>query len=64
MAQLFEPFGAQPGVTSSAGLGLPLCRELPQLMAGSLQVLPREGGGTTAILRFPVQALEPRRCKR
>ena len=41
MAQLFEPFGAQPGVTSSAGLGLPLCRELPQLMAGSLQVLPR-----------------------
>ena|GEM_PF-2945694 len=58
MAQLFEPFGAAPGVASSAGLGLPLCRDLAQLMSGSLQVLPREGGGTTAILRFPVQALE------
>lgn len=58
MAQLFEPFSGAPGVASSAGLGLPLCRDLAQLMAGSLQVLTREGGGTAAVLRFPVQLME------
>ena len=54
MAQLYEPFGASPGNASSAGLGLPLCRDLAQLMGGSLLLQPREGGGTTATLRFPV----------
>ncbi len=53
---LFEPFNAPAGVASSAGLGLPLSRELMRLMGGSLGLAPRAGGGTVAGLRFPAHA--------
>ncbi len=36
----------------SAGLGLPLCRDLAKLMGGSLDLLPRPGGGLQACLQF------------
>jgi len=54
-AALFEPLHGAPGVASSAGLGLPLCRDLARLMGGTLSVLPRDGGGTVARLQMPVR---------
>jgi two-component system sensor histidine kinase EvgS len=49
---VFEPFGARAAGESSAGLGLPLCRDLAQLMGGVLEVATREGGGTVVQLAF------------
>lgn len=52
MAQLFERYGAAQRVESSAGLGLPISRELARLMGGDLQLLRRAGGGTVVRLYF------------
>lgn len=36
------------------GIGLPLCRALTEEFGGSIEVLPRPGGGTSAIVQFPL----------
>jgi ABC-type amino acid transport substrate-binding protein/CheY-like chemotaxis protein len=48
----------------TAGLGLPLCQDLAQLMGGSLDLAPRAGGGLQARLQFsataaPLDPLQP-----
>lgn len=58
-AALAEP----PRFAPSAGLGLPLCHDLARLLGGSLDLLPRPGGGLRARLQFPAtpaQAQPPR----
>jgi len=40
----------------TAGLGLPLCHDLARLMGGSLDMLPRPGGGLQARVQFTAAA--------
>jgi two-component system, NarL family, sensor histidine kinase EvgS len=51
---LFEPYAAAHRNADSAGLGLPISRELARLMGGELTLAPREGGG--AVARFTLRA--------
>lgn len=51
---LFEPYAATHRNADSAGLGLPISRELARLMGGELTLAPREGGG--AVARLTLQA--------
>lgn len=51
---LFEPYAASHRNADSAGLGLPISRELARLMGGELTLAPREGGG--AVARFTLHA--------
>ncbi|KPF47728.1 hypothetical protein IP87_06675 [beta proteobacterium AAP121] len=51
---LFEPYGAAHRDTASAGLGLPISRELMRLMGGELTLQARPGGGT--VVRISLQA--------
>jgi CheY-like chemotaxis protein len=51
---LFEPYGAAHRDTTSAGLGLPISRELARLMGGDLTLQARPGGGT--VVRITLQA--------
>ncbi|MEQ8602480.1 MAG: HAMP domain-containing sensor histidine kinase [Marivibrio sp.] len=48
--QSSAPIRAQAAGT---GLGLPLARSIARLHGGELEILPRDGGGLSAILRLP-----------
>jgi len=39
-----------------AGLGLPICRAIVQAHRGTIQALPRDGGGTTFRISLPVES--------
>jgi len=54
---LFEPYAATHRNADSAGLGLPISRELARLMGGELTLAPREGGGAVAQLTLHAAAL-------
>jgi two-component system, NarL family, sensor histidine kinase EvgS len=54
---LFEPYAATHRNADSAGLGLPISRELARLMGGELMLAPREGGGAVARLTLRAEAL-------
>jgi len=42
-----------------AGLGLAVCRAISNAHGGELLVRPREGGGSSFVLRLPVEAVQP-----
>jgi two-component system sensor histidine kinase KdpD len=44
------------GKVRGAGLGLPICRAIVQAHRGTIQALPREGGGTIFQIRLPIQS--------
>ena len=54
---LFEPYAAAHRNADSAGLGLPISRELARLMGGELTLAPRDGGGAVARFTLRAQAL-------
>ena len=54
---LFEPYAATHRKADSAGLGLPISRELARLMGGELTLTPREGGGAVARVTLHAPAL-------
>ena len=60
-AHLFERYyvvGGADSAQGSTGLGLPLCRDIARLMGGDLAIESAPGQGTTALLRWPAEALE------
>ena len=57
LERVFEPFFTTKRVGEGTGLGLSICRRLVQRMGGRLELVSREGQGTTAYLVLP--AWEP-----
>ena len=50
--RLFDPFAT--GRKDGTGLGLAICRKIVEAHGGALDVLPREGPGTTFRMRLPL----------
>ncbi len=55
-SRLGEPFVTTKAPGEGMGLGLFLALAYAELCAGRLELSPREGGGTTAVLELPCQA--------
>jgi signal transduction histidine kinase len=59
--RLFEPFyrsEAAEASGSGAGLGLAAARSLLRAMHGSIEALPRDGGGARFVVRLPVASAD------
>jgi signal transduction histidine kinase len=54
--RVLEPFFTTKPVGSGTGLGLSITHSIAQRHGGVVELCPREGGGTVASLRFPLQA--------
>jgi two-component system sensor histidine kinase KdpD len=55
--RIFEKFYRGKSETArGAGLGLPICRAIVQAHRGTIQALPRKGGGAIFQIRLPIQS--------
>jgi two-component system NtrC family sensor kinase len=52
--RVFEPFFTTKAVGAGMGLGLSITYSIAKKHGGDVELRPREGGGTVAVLRFPV----------
>ncbi len=55
---LFEPFGGEPTLPGSSGLGLSICRRIVQAMGGHIELCSQPGGGTRVTVSLPGAAPE------
>jgi two-component system, NarL family, sensor histidine kinase EvgS len=55
---LFEPFGGEPTLPGSSGLGLSICRRIVQAMGGQIELCSQPGGGTRVSVTLPGAAPE------
>ena len=56
MKQPFTRLEAARSDAGGSGLGLAIVERVARLHGGSLELLPREGGGLVARLAFPLRA--------
>lgn len=64
--KIFARFVQLPNQTSGqrgAGLGLSICRDLVELMGGTIGVVSREGSGSTFHFSLPLEAVDPALAK-
>ncbi len=54
--RVFEPFFTTKEVGDGMGLGLSITYSIAKRHGGAVELQPRDGGGTRAVLRFPVGA--------
>jgi len=55
--RIFEKFyRGKSNSARGAGLGLPICRAIVQAHRGTIQALPRKGGGAIFQIRLPIQS--------
>src|SRR4029077_5829373 len=55
--RIFEKFYRGKSTSArGAGLGLPICRAIVQAHRGTIQALPRTGGGSIFQIRLPIQS--------
>jgi two-component system NtrC family sensor kinase len=52
----FEPFFTTKAVGDGVGLGLSITYSIAKKHGGDVELRPRDGGGTLAVLRFPIGA--------
>ncbi len=52
---VMEPFFTTKPQGQGSGLGLAIAQEIIKSHRGTLTLMPREGGGTTAVARIPIQ---------
>jgi two-component system NtrC family sensor kinase len=52
--RVFEPFFTTKPVGQGMGLGLSISYSIAERHGGTLELLPRAGGGTVAVFRFPL----------
>ena len=52
--RVFEPFFTTKGVGAGMGLGLSITYSIAKAHGGDVELRPREGGGTLAVLRLPL----------
>jgi len=55
---IFEPFFTTKGPGHGTGLGLPLAKGIVEQYGGTIQIGPRDGGGTQVSVQWPVTASE------
>ena len=55
-AKIFEPFFSTKGEGKGTGLGLSIVRNIVQQHGGTIEVVPRNGGGTVFRVRLPGRA--------
>ena len=53
--RVLEPFFTTKPVGQGTGLGLSITHSIARRHAGTLELTPRDGGGTVATIRFPLQ---------
>jgi signal transduction histidine kinase len=53
--RVFEPFFTTKPVGEGTGLGLSITYSIAKKHGGDVALLPRDGGGTVAVLRFPIE---------
>lgn len=57
---IFEPYRrSDRSGQRGAGLGLAVCRAIARSHRGELSLAPRTGGGTTFVVKLPVEAAQP-----
>jgi signal transduction histidine kinase len=54
--RVFEPFFTTKAVGAGTGLGLSITYSIAKKHGGNVELIPREGGGTRAVFRFPINA--------
>jgi len=54
--RVFEPFFTTKAVGAGTGLGLSITYSIAKKHGGNVELIPREGGGTRAVLQFPINA--------
>ena len=59
--RIYERFAAGPN--KGSGLGLPICKELTELMGGTMEINSEEGLGTTVWITIPCHATVVKRKK-
>jgi len=52
--RVFEPFFTTKAVGAGTGLGLSITYSIAKKHGGNVELMPREGGGTRALLQFPI----------
>jgi signal transduction histidine kinase len=52
---VFEPFFTTKAVGEGTGLGLSITYSIAKKHGGELELSPRDGGGTVAALRLPLE---------
>jgi two-component system, NtrC family, sensor kinase len=55
-ARVFDPFFTTKPIGQGMGLGLSITYGIATRHGGSVELLPRAGGGTVAALRFPLES--------
>ena len=56
LKHVFERFNTPSGKANSTGLGLPICKELAELMGGNIDINSEVGKGTTVWVSVPCEA--------
>jgi two-component system NtrC family sensor kinase len=57
--RIFEPFFTTKPVGQGTGLGLSISYSIVERHEGILEILPRTGGGTLAVIRLPLESSHP-----